>query len=112
MTTLQQDRLFNLPERPADDRAAAIVQGMVVETASLHSLEPARQSRRLPDRLLVAIHQACDLGALDIAAALLEVMNDVVRELGPGSPSAGRRAVEGMVAAHHRLWHLRRGKAV
>jgi hypothetical protein len=70
--------------------------------------DPVRQSRRLPDRILVAVHQACDIGALDIARALLDVMNDVVREIAPGSPSAGRRAIEGMVAAHHRLWHLRR----
>lgn len=70
--------------------------------------DPVRQSRRLPDRILVAVHQACDIGALDIARALLDVMNEVVREIAPGSPSAGRRAIEGMVAAHHRLWHLRR----
>ncbi len=76
---------------------------------SFHTIaDPVRQSRRLPDRILVAVHQACDLGALDVARALLDVMNDVVREIAPGSPSAGRRAIEGMVAAHHRLWHLRR----
>jgi hypothetical protein len=62
--------------------------------------DPVRQSRRLPDRILVAVHQACDIGALDIARALLDVMNDVVREIAPGSPSAGRRAFPGNADRH------------
>ena len=71
-------------------------------------LEPVRQVRRLPERLLVAAHQACDLGALDVAASLLSVTEVVLLQPPLGSPGAHRRAVEGLVAAHERLWHLRR----
>ena len=72
------------------------------------SLEPLRQVRRLPERLLVAAHQACDLGALDVAASLLSITEVVLLQPQLGSPGAHRRAVEGLVAAHERLWHLRR----
>ncbi len=72
------------------------------------SLEPVRQVRRLPERLLVAAHQACDLGALDVAASLLSITEAVLLQPHLGTPGAHRRAVEGLVAAHERLWHLRR----
>lgn len=72
------------------------------------SLEPLRQVRRLPERLLVAAHQACDLGTLEVAASLLSITEVVLMQPQLGSPSAHRRAVEGLVAAHERLWHLRR----
>ncbi len=71
-------------------------------------LEPVRQVRRLPERLLVAAHQACDLGALEVAANLLSITEVVLLQPQLGSPGAHRRAVEGLVAAHERLWHLRR----
>ncbi len=76
------------------------------------SLEPVRQVRRLPERLLVAAHQACDLGALDVAASLLSITEAVLLQPQLGSPGAHRRAVEGVVAAHERLWHLRRADHV
>ncbi len=76
------------------------------------SLEPLRQVRRLPERLLVAAHQACDLGALDVAASLLSVTEVVLMQPQLGSPGGHRRAVEGLVAAHERLWHLRRADHV
>ena len=74
--------------------------------------EPGRQVRRLPERLLVAAHQACDLGALDVAASLLSITETVLLQPQLGSPGAHRRAVEGLVAAHERLWHLRRARHV
>ena len=76
------------------------------------SLEPLRQVRRLPERLLVAAHQACDLGTLDVAASLLSITEVVLMQPQLGSPGAHRRAVEGLVAAHERLWHLRRADHV
>ena len=75
-------------------------------------LEPVRQVRRLPERLLVAAHQACDLGALGVAASLLSVAEVVLLQPSLGSSGAHRRAVEGLVAAHERLWHLRRADRV
>ena len=59
-------------------------------------------------RLLVAAHQACDLGTLDVAASLLSITEVVLMQPQLGSATAHRRAVEGLVAAHERLWHLKR----
>lgn len=68
-----------------------------------------RQQRRLPDRILVAVHQACDLEELQVAANLLSILEVVLVQPG-GSLLAHRRAVEGAVAAYERLWHLRRSR--
>ena len=67
-----------------------------------------RQHRRLPERILVAAHQACDLGELQTAGSLLSVLEIVLMQPAGGSAAAHRRTVEGMVAAYERLWHLRR----
>ena len=70
-----------------------------------------RQNRRLPERILVAAHQACDLGDLDVAAQLLSILETVVGHAkghARGAPDPGRRRVmESLIAAHQRLWHLR-----
>lgn len=78
-----------------------------------------RQHRRLPERILVAVHQACDLVDLEVAASLLQILEVVLlqhggtqpgsQSLGPysGSHAASRRSLEGMIAAYERLWHLR-----
>ena len=73
-----------------------------------------RQNRRLPERILVAAHQACDLGDLDVAAQLLSILETVVGhgKAGPGRATAEpgrRRVMESLIAAHQRLWHLRHG---
>ena len=66
-----------------------------------------RQNRRLPERILVAAHQACDLGDLDVAAQLLSILETVVGQArGPADPGR-RRVMESLIAAHQRLWHLR-----
>lgn len=70
-----------------------------------------RQHRRLPERILVAAHQACDLGALQTAGSLLSILEIVLMQPAGGSATAHRRTVEGMVAAYERLWHLRRAVA-
>ena len=67
-----------------------------------------RQYRRLPERILVAAHQACDLGELQTAGSLLSILEIVLLQPSVGSAAAHRRTVEGMVAAYERLWHLRR----
>jgi hypothetical protein len=70
--------------------------------------QKGRQIRRLPERILVAAHQACDLGALDVAAGLLSTLEVVLQQQPGGSFGVHRRTIEGMVAAYERLWHLRR----
>lgn len=78
----------------------------IEEMLPLAPLAP-RQQRRLPERILVAAHQACDLGELQVAASLLSVLEVVLMHPNAASPSAHRRTIEGMVAAYERLWHLR-----
>jgi hypothetical protein len=66
-----------------------------------------RYSRRLSDKILIAFHQACDQGHYEIANALLLIMERLVKrksDLGRDD----RRQIASLVAAHERLWHLRR----
>lgn len=66
-----------------------------------------RQNRRLPERILVAAHQACDLGDLDVATQLLSILETVVSQTkGPVDPGR-RRVMESLIAAYQRIWHLR-----
>ncbi|MBE7211117.1 MAG: hypothetical protein INR65_08865 [Gluconacetobacter diazotrophicus] len=67
----------------------------------------SRPTRHLPDRILAAAHEACDLGALDVAGSLLRILEAVVTGMRQNSPTAQRRSMEGLVAAHGRVWHLR-----
>ena len=73
------------------------------------TLALSRQQKQLPERILVAAHQACDIGEFGTADRLLSVLDAMLAQIN-GSPSAAqRRVIEGMVAAYERLWHLRRG---
>ena len=70
-----------------------------------------RQNRRLPERILIAAHQACDLGDLDVAAQLLSILETIVGQgRGPVDPTR-RRVMESLIAAHQRMWHLRHAEA-
>lgn len=68
---------------------------------------PGPRRRRLSDKLLVAFHQACDHGELQIAAELLRILESVVDRPAPHVVRNRRQMVESLVAAHHRLWELR-----
>ncbi len=63
--------------------------------------------RRLSDKLLVAFHHACDQGRLDVAAELLQIVETVVSRPREEGGRERRKAIEGVVAAYHRLWALR-----
>jgi hypothetical protein len=66
-----------------------------------------RYSRRLPDKILIAFHHACDQGDFEVAEHLVHVLETMLtrRPLIPGRKR--RRNMESFVAAHERLWHLR-----
>ena len=66
-----------------------------------------RHSRQLPERILVAAHEACDLGDLDVAAQLLLTLEGVIIQKRLKADPQHRRTMESMIAAHHRLWQLR-----
>ena len=72
--------------------------------STLTSEVPRRQNRKLPERILVAAHEDCDLGDLDVAAKLLSTLETLIRF---NDNPERRRAMKSMIAAHHRLWQLR-----
>lgn len=96
---------------PADVAPVPADYAPAPEIRSLLGTTPAgvpRQHRRLPERILVAAHQACDLGDLTVAASLLSILEVVLLQPNATSSGSYRRSMEGLVAAYERLWHLRR----
>jgi len=71
---------------------------------------PPRYARRLSDKVLGAFHHACDHGDYEVAQMLLRVVETLLERRGAYTPANRRKNVEGLVAAHERLWHLRKGR--
>jgi hypothetical protein len=69
-----------------------------------------RQTRRLSDKILIAFHQACDQEDLEVAEQLLHVLELMLTRRPTAPDHQRRRNMEGLVAAHERLWHLRHRK--
>ncbi len=67
----------------------------------------ARHGRRLSDKILVAFHHACDAQDLQVAEQLLRTLENMLTRRGMPAEQNRRRAIESLVAAHERLWHLR-----
>lgn len=66
-----------------------------------------RHTRRLEDKLLVAFHHACDVADIEVARHVLQIL-ELMLARKPAQPDPNRRRnIEGLVAAHERLWHLR-----
>lgn len=66
-----------------------------------------RHTRRLPDKVLVAFHHACDTSDLEVAEHLLRVLELMLTRRPAPADGNRRRSMESLVAAHERLWHLR-----
>ncbi|MDO9501949.1 hypothetical protein [Falsiroseomonas sp.] len=64
------------------------------------------QLRRLPDKILLAFHEACDQGDLEIARRLLDCCEMAMRNAAQPMQERRRAAVT-LCAAHERLWLLR-----
>lgn len=82
-----------------------------VETSSSPALQPSaplrRHTRRLEDKLLVAFHHACDVSDIEVARHVLQVL-EIMLSRKPSQPDPNRRRnMEGLVAAHERLWNIR-----
>ena len=86
------------------DRPPATV--FITSVSPLAPCSGRRLVRRLPDRILVAAHEACDLGDLEIAARLLSTLETFIRFYGDWSDTERRCAMKSMIAAHYRLWQL------
>jgi hypothetical protein len=69
---------------------------------------PPPYRRRLSDKILIAFHQACDQADFEVAEQLLLILETLLNRL-PVDPGGNRRrSIESLVAAHERLWQLRR----
>lgn len=64
-------------------------------------------SRRLHSILLVAVHRACDNHNFDLAYRLLRIDEELI--VAEADPRQRRRDAVDLVAAHERLWYLRKG---
>jgi hypothetical protein len=90
-------------ERIADDATAMLDKVVPSETP--------RHTRRLSDKILIAFHQACDMSDLKIAEYLLQLLEVMLTRASAHVEGNRRRNTESFVAAHERLWHLRRPPA-
>jgi len=69
--------------------------------------KPMRKTRRLSDKVLVAFHHACDTSDLEIAGRLLNLIEFMLTRNPIDASRNSRHNIEGLVAAHERLWYLR-----
>lgn len=76
------------------------------EPSASNNIVP-RHSRRLSDKILVAFHHACDVIDLEVADQLLQLLETMTTRQPRPEDGNRRRSIEGLVAAHERLWHLR-----
>ncbi len=89
-----------------DPRLNANPADLPVEAVTPPS-KPPRHTRRLFDKILVAFHHACDEADFSVAERLLPILELMTVRRQRGDDSSRRRSIEGLVAAHERLWHLR-----
>jgi hypothetical protein len=75
---------------------------------AMADIAPApRYARRLSDKIFIAFHHACDQHDIEIAGALLDVLEFMAVRRSDFPAGADRRANESFVAAHERLWQIR-----
>ena len=72
-------------------------------------VERTRQNRRLADKVLLAFNIACDVGDVDTAQDLLNILEEIYRRRNVNRPNDRRKNVESLVEACRRLWNLRQG---
>jgi hypothetical protein len=66
-----------------------------------------RYTRRLEDKLLVAFHHACDVADIEVARHVLHILEVMLSRKSAQPDPNRRRNMEGLIAAHERLWNLR-----
>ena len=84
------------------DRAAPLNDAEPVNTVAT-----PRHSRRLFDKVLASFHHACDAQDFEAADILLHLLELMTTRRPRPEDGNRRRSIEGLVAAHERLWHLR-----
>lgn len=68
----------------------------------------AGRARRLAGTILDAFHQACDQGEHEVASALLRTAEAAILRGGGLTAPGQQHDIEALVAAHERLWLMRR----
>jgi hypothetical protein len=72
-----------------------------------------RYTRRLSDKILIAFHQGCDQGDVEVARRLLDILDAMVQRSTDLAREGGERRIkETLVAAHERLWQMQHPEAV
>jgi hypothetical protein len=75
---------------------------------SLCEAPAIRKNQRFPERIIAAVHQACDVGDLGTAGRLLSVLDTILEKKNwSGVGPARQRLMKAIISAHERLWHLR-----
>ena len=87
---------------PGEDKNAGSQEATPQPSAPIR-----RHTRRLEDKLLVAFHHACDVSDVEVARHVLQVLELMLARKPPQPDPNRRRNLEGLVAAHERLWNLR-----
>ena len=95
------------PYDAINSREETGAQADIVTEVSRDAPGIPRHTRRLPDKVLVAFHHACDTTDLVVADQLLRVLEVMVTRRPATGDGNRRRSMESLVAAHERLWHLR-----
>jgi hypothetical protein len=70
--------------------------------------EALKYGRRLSDKILIAFHHACDIGALSTAEELLGTLTRVVGLSALNETPDRRKVSEALADANYRLWDLKR----
>jgi hypothetical protein len=76
-------------------------------TADCDTAMAQQYTKRLSDKVLIALHQACDERDIEVARAVLDLL-EVMARRSPSLPDCRetRHVKECLVAAHERLWHI------
>ena len=69
------------------------------------------QFRGGPDSVLITFHFACDEGDLEVAEQLIAILEHMLGRAPPEVHSERRLNSRPLIAAHERLWGLRRTEA-
>jgi hypothetical protein len=67
----------------------------------------SRSIRSLSDKILIAVHQACDQSDFEVAGYLLHTLEMIATRPPRIADRVRRRNVGGLVAAHERIWLMR-----
>ncbi len=91
-----------MARQPGEDEEAGSDDARPLPPTSIR-----RHTRRLEDKLLVAFHHACDVADIEVARHVLQILELMLARKSPQPDPNRRRNLEGLVAAHERLWNLR-----